>query len=105
MIIRMSEWATRAGADKRSLQLWNDGVRELWYEQDGLIQVNLLAKSGSLDRMTFSAWESRETYEQFQRSEALQRLTRSFDTVYNEQGGRPRADEWTVLTGDWPALA
>jgi heme-degrading monooxygenase HmoA len=105
MIIRMSEWATRPGADRRSLKLWNDGVRELWHEQDGLIQVNLLAKGGSLDRMTFSVWESREAYERFQRSEALQQLTRSFDTVYDGQGGRPRANEWTVLTNDWPALA
>ena len=102
MLIRMSAWRSKPDADERSLQLWSTGVRDLWHAQEGLLQVHLLARPGTLQRMTFSVWESPSAYEAFARSEALSEISATFEDIYDGDGGRPAPVEWVVLTDDWP---
>lgn len=102
MLIRMSKWCAKPDADERSLQLWSNGVKDLWHAQEGLLQVHLLARPGSRQRMTFSVWESQSAYDAFARSGALGGISATFKDIYDGAGGRPQPTEWLVLTEDWP---
>jgi heme-degrading monooxygenase HmoA len=102
MLIRMSQWRSKPDADERSLDRWSNGVKDLWLAQDGLLQVHLLARPGSLQRMTFSVWESQDAYQAFARSGALGEITSTFEDIYDGAGGLPQPVEWVVLTQDWP---
>jgi heme-degrading monooxygenase HmoA len=99
--VRMSCWTSKPGMDSESLRLWTEGVLDVWRAQPGLVQVHLLSRRGTDQRMTFSVWRSSQDYEAFARSDALRDVAAAFDHVYTD-GGRPVAAVWAVLTDDWP---
>jgi heme-degrading monooxygenase HmoA len=90
--------------DAESLRLWTDGVLDVWRAQAGLIQVHLLAREGSEERMTFSVWATARDYETFAAGIALRDVAAAFDEIYAENG-RPSPTVWSVLTDDWPVTA
>lgn len=101
MIIRMARWVTKPDHDQTAIELWWQGVRAVWDRQPGLIQVHLLARTDSRERMTLSVWQSEADYSAFRASDDLAAVTNSFDGVYDVDGW-PQGEEWTVLTEDWP---
>ncbi|WP_449281708.1 hypothetical protein [Leucobacter sp.] len=80
---------------------WYEGVRETWYSQPGLLHAHVLGIPGTRDRMTFSVWETEGHYRDFVASGALQEVIAESDDIYAPDG-RPIAEEWVVLSEDWP---
>lgn len=102
VLIRMSKWSVREGLENIDhRERWYQGVRDLWYAQPGLLNAHVLGRPGTRERMTFSVWESEEQYRAFTGSSALQHVIGESDDIY-APGGRPVAQEWAVLTDDWP---
>lgn len=100
MIVRMTRWRARPGTDAESRHLWESAVRPIWWSQPGLVRAHLLAATDSDERMTFSVWRTADDYDAFVRSPDLVRVVEAYDHIYTDDG-RPRAQDWTVLTEDW----
>jgi heme-degrading monooxygenase HmoA len=102
VLIRMSKWSVQVGLeDIDHRERWYQGVRDVWYAQPGLLNAHVLGRPGTRDRMTFSVWESEEHYRAFIESGALQHVIDESDDIYAPDG-HPVAEEWAVLTEDWP---
>ncbi|WP_157502035.1 hypothetical protein [Leucobacter celer] len=98
----MSRWSVRPGLeDIDHKRRWYEGVRETWYSQPGLLHAHVLGIPGTRDRMTFSVWETEEHYRDFVASGVLQDVIAESDDIY-ALDGRPVAEEWAVLSEDWP---
>lgn len=63
--------------------------------------MNLLARVGAQDRITFSMWRDVEAYEAFRAIASLSQIVGAFDAIY-EDGGRPVASGWSILSSGWP---
>ena len=101
----MSRWSVRPGLegiDHR--RRWYEGVRDTWYAQPGLLHAHVLGIPGTRDRMTLSVWESERHYRDFLASGALDDVVAESDDIYAPDG-RPEAEEWVVLSEDWPVPA
>jgi heme-degrading monooxygenase HmoA len=103
MLIRMSKWQLRPELGDMNLRArWyeDEGLRRVWYGQNGLVQAHVLGRQDSLERMTFSVWESEEHYHNFASSDALAIVTEAAEDLY-APAGRPVAQVWNVITDDW----
>lgn len=100
MIIRMTKWKSKPGLDEESKQIWKDAVRPVWYRQPGLVRAHLLYDANTLERMTFSVWETEEDYEAFKKSADLQYVIDAYAHIYAPNTSTEPRD-WGILSEDW----